>query len=311
VDTEAAEYINRIAALSGDHEVKLLEDIQNRGYDQGSFLRPAPDQLLPVGDPDVTEAIFEAVADRSPSEAKCDDPFEKAPVEPVPIPGTEPGYVIATQRCDLVRPLVTEPFVELVYTELWHEKQAIDAARKLSNRFIYIADHEEGGAWVADLRRRATLAKDCLTQHDAVLAIDAGRMRKRFKLRLGQRYTRDVLPGAVAKQLDPLMTFLRKNATNMKLTEPFTDLLAFRKDDKLEIVAVCPAGTPQKAADDAWQAVEDALPDDYVEENIHEDSRALPMEEASIVFLLDGWTLDAGDISVNRKAGPDHEDPVL
>jgi hypothetical protein len=311
VDAGAAEYIKRIEALSEDDEVRLLDDIKTRGYDQGSFLRPAPDQLLPVSDPDVTDAIFKAVAGRPSCEAAAHDPFENVPVEAVPIPGTEPGYVVATQRCDLVRPLVTEPLVELLYTELWHEKERIDGAKKLSSRFIHIADREEGGAWVADLRRRATLAKDCLNKHDPVLAIDAVRMRKRFKLRLGQRYTRDALPRDVADQLAPLLKFLRKNATNMKLTEPFIDLLAFRKEGKVEVLAICPAGTDQRAADDAWQELEDALPDDYVHENLHEASRALPMEEVSIVFLLDGWTLDAGDISVNRKASEEHAEPTL
>jgi hypothetical protein len=311
VDAGAAGYIERIDALSEDDEIALLDAIKTGGYDQGSFLRPEADQLLPADDPDVTEAIFNAVAGRSAPEAAADDPFEDAPVETVAILDTEPGYVIASQRCDLVRPLRTEPVVELIYTELTEDPDVINAAKKLSNRLIHISDRAEGGAWIADLRRRVALAKDCLPKHEPVLSIDSPRLRKRFRLRVGQRYTRDALPGDVREQLQTFLDFLRKNKRNMALTELFTDMVAFRKEGKVEVVAMCPAGTNAKTASDAWQAIEDALPDDYVEQNLHEDSRAVPMEEFSVLYLLEGWTLDAGDISVNRKSSDEHAEPGL
>jgi hypothetical protein len=309
VDDGAAEYIKRIGALSNEDEVRLLDDIVEGRYDQGCFLRPEPEELVPATDPDATHNVFAALEDREPVEAAASDPFATTPVPTTAIQGDDAGYVILTQRCDLVRPLVTEPFIELAYTELIHDKQAIDAAKKLSPRNLHVADRADGGAWVTDLRRKVALPKDRLTKYAPVLPIEEERMRKRFKLRAGQRYTRDPLPDDVRDRLRKLVDFLRKNATNMKLSEPFSDFLVVREGEKVRVLAIHPPHIPTKDADDAWAAIETGLGDEYVEEHIHGESGPVSMEDLSFALYIDGWVLDLGDISVNRKASETHEPP--
>ena len=309
MDDGAAQYIQRIEELNSNDEQALLELIVTRGYDQGCFLRLEADEFLPADDPEVTHAVFVSLNGRAAVQANVSDPFELEQTPTGTIEREQPGYVILTQRCDLVRPLVTEPFIELAYAELIHDAAAINEAKKLSNRKLHIADREQGGAWVADLRCRVAFPKDRLIRHPMVQPIDGERMRKRFKLRVAQRYSRDPLPDDVRERLQPLISLLRKNKTSMTLSEPFSDFLVFRQDDKVLVLAIYPPRVETKAADDAWQSIEDELGEEFVDEHLHPDSSAISMQDLSFALYIDGWLLDLGDISVASKASDAHEMP--
>jgi hypothetical protein len=222
VDEHAAKYIERILALGEDAEVKLLDAILTRGYDQGCFLRPDMLDLLPASDPTATDAVLAALAARqlAPS-ASAADPFEHDALAAQELGEVEPGFIVLTQRCDLVRSLAVEPFVELAAVEVVRDKDRISVAKRNSPRSIFIAEHPDG-AWVPDLRRRAVLAKDRLPAYAARQLVAEGSPHKRLKLRVGQRYSRDALPTDLVERLQrPLVKLLRKSSHMKKVPSSF------------------------------------------------------------------------------------------
>jgi hypothetical protein len=311
VDEHAANYIERILALGEPDEVKLLDAILTGGYDQGCFLRPNDDDLLPASDPATVSAVFAALTARelAPSPS-ADDPFEHDALTAQMLTEDAPGFIVLTQRCDLVRSLKVEPFVELVAVELVRDTNAVSVAKRNSPRSIFIADHPEG-AWVADLRCRAVLAKDRLSAYAPLQLVETGEPHKRLKLRVGQRYSRDALPTDLVERLQrPLVKLLRK-PSQMKKVEPFSEFIVFRNGDQVEIVAVYPTTVDRKTADDAWDELEEAMPQELVD-LIHEPSSgALSVTELSFFRYFGGWKLDLDEVTYQGKASPDQAAPHL
>jgi hypothetical protein len=310
VDEGAANYIERIRVLTESDEVELLDSILTGGYDQGCFVDPEPHDLLPAGDLAATDAVLAALEERqlAPS-ASAADPFQEEALAAVGVDDVNGGYVVLTQRCDLVRPLITEPFVELAAVHVERDKDAIAVAKRNSPRAIFVADHP-GGACVADLRRRAVIAKDRLPAHTPRQMVEAGEPHKRFKLRVGQRYSRDALPTDLVERLQkPLVKLLRK-PSHMKKVEPFSDFLVFRQGDQVEIKAVFPVHVDRRIAEDAWAAFEDVMPEELVE-LIGEDSGAVSVKEMNFWTYFYGWKMDLDEVTYSRKAGPEQAAPSL
>jgi len=310
VDDGAANYVARISALTEEQEVALLDAILTGGYDQGCFLQPEPGDLLPAGDLAATDAVLNALDERqlAPS-ASAADPFEDDALVAAPVVDEDAGYVVLTQRCDLVRPLISEPFVELAAVHIERDKDAIAVAKRNSPRAIFVADHPEG-AWVADLRRRAVIAKDRLSAYRPRQMVAAGEPHKRFKLRTGQRYSRDALPTDLVERLQkPLIKLLRK-PSHMKKVEPFSDFLVFRKGDQVEIKAVFPTHVERRAAEDAWAALEEVMPEELID-LIAEDSGAVSVKEMNFFTYFYGWKMDLDEVTYHRKAGPDQAAPSV
>lgn len=310
MDKDAAKFIERIRVLGEQDEIALLDAILTGGYDQGCFLRPDGSDLLPAGDLSAMDAVIAALDERrlSPS-ATVADPYEHEPLATRAMDDERPGFVVVTQRCDLVRPLISEPFVELAAVELARDKDAISVAKRNSPRAIFVADHPDG-AWVADLRRRAVLAKDRLTAYPPVQLVEAGEPHKRFKLRVGQRYSRDALPSDLVERLQkPLVKLLRKSS-HMKKVEPFSDFLVFRNGDQVEIKAVFPTSVDRRAAEDAWAALEEVMPKELIE-LIHEDSGAISVTQLHFWRYFSGWKLDLDEVTYHRKAGSAQKTPTL
>jgi hypothetical protein len=310
VDEHAAKYVERIEALGEHDEVEVLDNILTGGYDQGCFLRPDELDMLPAGELTATDAVFAALDARQlRPQASMDDPFEHHALAAQALDEVAPGYVVITQRCDLVRPLVTEPFAELAAVEVVRDKDAIAVAKRNSPRSIFVAEHPEG-AWVADLRRRAVLAKDRLPAYPALQLVEAGEPHKRLKLRVGQRYSRDALPtDLVARLQQPLVDLLRK-PSHMKKVAPFSEFLVFRKGDQVEIVAVFPHTVDQRTAEDAWEALEGVMPQELFD-LIHESSGAVSVTQLNFYRFFSGWKLDLDEVTYHRKAGPGQATPSL
>lgn len=313
MDVNANDYITRSTSLDENSEVAMLDGVLVGGYDQGCFLRPDLAGMLPL-DLATATAVFDALNARGLiPEASQADPFEQTASASTAITGAEPGFVVLTQRCDLVRALATEPFVELAYTEFVTDTGIISAAKKNSGRLIHVADGE-GGAWVADLRRRAILAKDCLPSCPVIQPLVDERARKRFKLRIGQRYSRDALPNDIAAGLQrPLLDVLRKKPAHMQLVDIFSEFLVFRageNDELVEVIALYPPGADQHQAEEAWEQLEGLLPQAVVD-YIVETSGALSMEQLNFYRYFYGWKLDLDDVSYHRKAGPNQTPPTV
>jgi hypothetical protein len=290
-------------------EVELLNAILVGGYDQGCFLRPGDAALLPLA-PAVTTAVMTAMAERDiKAEPTADDPFEGTRLLTGEIVGDGPGFVVLTQRCDLVRGLMLEPFVELAHVERTANEDLISQAKRNSPRFIHLADCPDATAWVADLRQRAVLAKDHLAELPSVQPLVDEVAYRRFKLRVGQRYSRDALPTRLVRDVQrPLQQFFRKPA-NMGLAAVFTEFLVFEKDGQAQVVPIIGPGEDRHQAEDAWADIESRLPADLVT-HMHDASNPLPIEDVNFWRYLTGWKLDLDEVTYHRKAG-DQQSPTV
>jgi hypothetical protein len=97
----------------------------------------------------------------------------------------------------------------------------------------------------------------------------------------------------------------------MKKVEPFSDFLVFRNGDQVEIVAVFPTTVDRRTADDAWAALEEAMPPELVD-LIHEPSSgAVSVTELNFFRYVSGWKLDLDEVTYQGKAGPDQATPHL
>lgn len=300
---------------SSEHdEIACLDELLVRGVNQGWFLRPTDDDLV-VPDPPTIAALSEALTGRSRPKPSRDDPWatESPPCEA--IPDRDPGWVILTQRCDLIRAYVAEPLVELARATLLTDPTEVRAARLNSPRFIAFANCDVDSCWAADLRERAWLPKPrVLDQTPLVQAIETERQRKQFRLRLGQRYWRDPVPDDVVTDLqNPLRDVLNRSTTRVAMVRNFAAWLGQRLDEgQILVIAVAAEGRLAEAEED-WAEVMQTLgatkPDAY--RMIHEDSGVYSAEDISLAVWLDAFKFDFDEITYGRRADEDHAEPSM
>jgi hypothetical protein len=302
VDENATNFQQRLRDLDRDGEVVVLNNILTRGYDQGCFLRPKDADLIP-NTPAVTDAVLSTLDDRDIAvEPTADDPFGEQRLAASPIPETDPGYIILTQGCDLIRGFGAEPVVELAQVTLAKDPDGIMAAKRNSPRFIYIADGPKGTAWIVDLRRQARLAKDKLPDYDVVQTIADDAQYKRFKMRVGNRYSRDALPTDLVDRVQkPLRDLLKSKNALRKKAGVFSDFLVFRRDDQIRILPVIADGKDQRYAEDVWDEILEAMSEDLAS-LIHDDSNPMPIQQVNWWSYTTGWKMDLDDLSYGGKA---------
>lgn len=302
MDAGAESYIARLEGMDAAAEEAALNAILTTGYDQGCFLRPEAGDLIP-NTPDATAAVLEALQARAIEvEATEADPFQNARPPAVAIPEMSPGYVVLTQGCDLIRSFRAEPFIELARVTLEERTSILQPARSNSPRFLLLADGPDKSGWVIDLRHQARLAKDQLSKYSLVQAIGDDNGYKRFKMRVGNRYSRDALPTDLVEAVQrPLRRVIRDKPALTKASGVFSDLLVFRREGLILISAVYGPGGNRKQAEDAWDAVEAALPEE-VRALVHEDSGAISIEDVRWWDYIRGWKMDLDEVSYGKKA---------
>ncbi len=266
--------------VSAVEEADILDKILAQGIDQGWFIRPDTSHLVTATSEEFA-AFLEGCAERPECKASMSDPWMTADPGTEAIHGEAPGYVVLTQRCDLIRGFDREPLVELAAVRLVTNPKDIREASKNSPRFIQLADAVGGGAWVVDLRLRAWIPKHLFVESDATYPLETPRARKRFRLRVGQRYWRDPVPDDVDGGLQrPLMKVLDKLAAQGSPTRRgalMSEWMGVRTTTGIALYAIIEDAKDRRAAEDAFRAAIDALP---------EDAKALIDEEASDVFAL-------------------------
>jgi len=236
-----------LTASSEAVEREVLDRILASGIDQGAFVRPPQHQLAVVADERLARLLRDVSARASCSPGVEDPFFDRDPPQG-PIDGDEPGWVVLTQRCDLIRAYRIEPLVELARAEPVTDRDILDQARSNSPRYIVLAERPDG-AWVIDLRRRAWLPKHLLPDQDAVQPLATARARKRLRLRLGQRYWRDPVPDDIVRDVQrPLREALRRSRTRVRLGGYFSDWLGVRDGDKVLVLAIVGALAKVKTA---------------------------------------------------------------
>ena len=239
------------------------------------------------------------------------DPFSDDGIEAGAIEGHEPGYVVISQRCDLIRCLHDEPFVELAHATFETGTNVINSARKNSSRLLHIADGADG-AWIADLRHRALLAKDQILANAPLNPVPPGTARRRLKLRIGQRYSRDALPADLVERLQRPVTQTLRKAAPRRNSELFNEWLVFRDGERVTVQALFDlTKTTQQAADDAYSEIEKAL-DESVRSLIDEtNSGAIALQQINLWRYFEGFKMDLDEITYGSKASPHAAKPTM
>jgi hypothetical protein len=297
-----------------EEERQTLDRILAAGIDQGWFLRAGEDELV-IPSPAEAEHLHRLAAQREPVHPTAQDPWATGSPPVQAILGTGSGWVVLTQRCDLIRSYRLEPLVEVARATLLNGSPAA-AAKSNSPRLIAFAEAENSAVWAGDLRQRAWLPKVKLPeQSDLTCAIDTERARKRFRLRLGQRYWRDPVPDdLVATLQEPLHKVLEQSASRIAKLRNFSMWLGQRVErDRVLVIAVASEERHEEAEQD-WDELMQLLRKKAP--NAHaliesEESGVYRSSDVSLALWLDTFKFDFDELSYGRRADDDHAVPDL
>jgi hypothetical protein len=285
----------------------VLDRILASGVDQGSFLRPSQDQLVVLDDEGLGR-LLEDVSTRRPCSPSIEDPFADRDRPAAAIDGDKPGWVVLTQRCDLIRAYQVEPLVELARAEPVTDDRILEQARSNSPRYVFLAERPDG-AWVIDLRRRAWLPKHLLADQSAVQPLTNARAVKRLRLRLGQRYWRDPVPDDIVRDVQrPLRDALRRSRARVRLAGHFTEWLGVRDGDKVLVLAILGEDKDRREAETAFDDLLANLPPE-VRARLAPESAVVDVNDISFGLWLDSFKFDFDEISFGRRAAEDHATP--
>ena len=296
----------QVQSWTGDDfdEVELLNKIVLEGFDQGCFLRPEAEDLIEVSE---QAEILNVCADRARASYSEEDPFAESPVVESSIEGLDSGFVIVSQRCDLVRCLRDEPLVELAQADHNEDRAVISIASKNSPRLLHLADSQDG-AWIVDLRKRAAIPKVLLPKHEVVLPIPAGRARRDFAQRIGRRYSRKAIPDDIAMGFQsPVAKWVRSSNERVKQSHLFSELLTYRDEDEdntlvfIGLVADSVDHTMAQAIFERWVA--ELKP--KVKFKIADESSTMSAESMPLAMWKDAYKLDLHENSRGPKATED------
>lgn len=230
----------------------MLDGILVSGIDQGSFLRPRQDQIAVIGD-EALGRLLDDVSGRPACGLGVADPFAGQDLPVIAIQGDEPGWVVLMQRCDLIRDYRLEPLVELARAGPVTDRPMLDQARSNSPGYVFLAARPDG-AWIVDLRRRAWLPKHLLPSQNDAQSLPDARARKRFRLRIGQRYWRDPVPDDIVRDIQrPLHDALDRSRLRVRLGGHFSEWLAIRDGDKVLVLAILGNGKDRREAETAFE----------------------------------------------------------
>lgn len=305
-----------ILETTSEDETGILQSILTSGMDQGWFFRADID-VIPSFSAAELDEFFVELEERESAELKEDDPWAGKRPEPVEITGDDPGWIVITQRCDLVRPFAIEPLVEICKARLIVDSNAARAARLNSPRLIGFAPAAEKAFWAADLRVRATVSKSQLMQElGAVPAIDSDRRAKQFRLRVGQRYWRDPVPTDVVDEFqNPVRGLLTKSAANSSLVEGFDALYGLRGEHgRLIVIAIIRDGNTRENAEKSWEALVKLIGDKEpgaLEMLDVEQSDVLTMYELAFGDWLEAFKFDFDEVTYGKKASEDQVEPSV
>lgn len=292
-------------------EQNMLQCILEAGVDQGWFLRPPVEEILNPS-PSEMSWFYDALSGRDAVKPGCADPWSKRTPSARLISGREPGYVILTQRCDLVRAFVAEPLVELAHAAPV-DGSAAATAKANSPRSIFFAEAEGGGVWAADLRQRVAIPKlRLLEQPDLTPAINGERAQKRFRLRLGQRYWRDPVPDDLVEAVQrPLRDTVKGSAARIATLRNFAMLLGQRSEgERVLVLAVAEDGRTAEAERD-WIELMELLcnRESAAHARIDEASGVYTADDVPLGLWLDAFKFDLDEITYSSKAREDQATP--
>ena len=170
---------------------------------------------------------------------------------------------------------------------------------------MFLAERPNG-AWVVDLRRRAWLPKHLLPGQDAAHPLPDARARKRFRLRIGQRYWRDPVPDDIVRDVQrPLHDAFDRSRARVRLGGYFSEWLGIRDGDKVLVLAVVGEGKDRREAEAAFDELLTKLKPE-LRDRLAPETAVVDVDDISLRLWLDAFKFDFDDISYGRRADEDN-----
>lgn len=288
----------------------MLELILDGGFDQGCFVRPDPDDLIRCTPAELDEQLA-LLSRRPPQHPRIEDRFERSPLDDSPIEGDDPGFAILSGRCDLIRSICDEPFVELASVRRYTERELIDAARMGSPRRFLLA-HDDDGAWIVDFRSRSLLPKHLLPGlGPPVLPLPEGRARRRFADRIGRRHSRQPVPTDIVDAVQrPLANYLKGSNKRRRQMEPFTDILATRDGDAIRLLGLMGSNVSRATATASFHEILAGFQSRAGMQIAPESTAVTPTDlPLAIWFSGDTFRLDMDQLTWSSKASEQAAEP--
>lgn len=228
--------------LSVANEHALVDYLILEGWEQGCWL---PDCVAKYSiDAASQRALFEACRYREPVHR------EELLTETSAVPETlhqhaeaphDQIWIVATQRCDLIKGLQAEPVVTLIRATKWAVQQAKDQTRR--SPYLYLLRIMDKDAWVADFREVIVVPKAALQAYPARQILENGdTTRRRFALALAQRTWRRPVPRDIQKRIqEPLAKrYSKKTGPWADFFEVISEFLVERNEvtKRLSVYAV-------------------------------------------------------------------------
>lgn len=190
------------------------------------------------------------------------------------------------------------------------DAEEVLAAKSNSPRLVHLVDGTDGAAWVIDLRVRAWLPKHLLPAQDTVQPIPTIRARKRFRLRVGQRYWRDPVPDDLVTTLQhPLKTVLKQGTERVRLSGFFSDWIGIRQGSLVLVLAIIGEGKDRREAEQAFATLMSRLrPETH--SLIAPESSAVEADDIALGLWLDSFKFDFDEITYGRRADDTHAEPT-
>jgi hypothetical protein len=256
---DIAEVRARIEELSPEDELRLLERLVEAGWSPGCWLRGIEDSILSGSPDEIGELLDACSARKGMRPEQYEDPHAWG-LPSSPVTGTDPVWIVLSQRCDIAADLRNEPVVELARAYLETDKGRLNKWYWGSTRFFPI---EPGvvPCYCVDLRVRHLMSKlelDDLTPAQALP--DNGVIRGRFSRRAGMRYSRAAVPDqAVVELVKPLHELLaQRPRANEILADVYLDP-GEAEDKRFGLLFVTRSDEDVPEADDMWQEIAEEL----------------------------------------------------
>jgi len=148
------------------------------------------------------------------------------------------------------------------------------------------------------MRVKAWFPKDLLPRHDAINVVPEGQARDRFRLRLGQRFSRQALSAELVVRVQrPLIDkVVGRNATTRGQGAIFTDWLLLPEEGGFRLLAVVSPGHSPQEGDDAYEQLSQLFPED-LESLLTDASGAISMEQLDFLTWLTALKINLDELS--------------
>lgn len=314
-DPELPDAFDELLSLDAQSEVDLLDQILTNGWDQGCLLELQDGLQPPALSPQSIRLLLRHLDSRDrryPSDGTS-DPFETEPL-PQGDPGDrKEGYLVLSQRCDLIKGIAAEPLVSVGHAFCCDHASLVPAARSGSSAtHLHLCDTSGDEAWLLDLRSLGYVPKTWLSNRLPTHLISPGLSRRRFARGLGARSSRSPLPTALVDRVqNPLRDWLYQSTSRRSLCEPFSEFLLIDGPKGWGFLAIIDDDQDVNAAvecfDRLYEQINTKLDTFELDE---EASDAIPLDQLSAADYLTAYRLDLDRVTYGSRSTDAQSEPL-